>query len=74
MEETGKRSNSNRSIDNVSPAPDTILNDATQKEEIEMSEYSLVEIADVTEPMILTREKDILNKSMLRDDYSMEQM
>ena len=39
-----------------------------------MSEYSLVEIADATEPMILPREKDILNKSMLRDDYSMEQM
>ena len=68
---------SNGSNDKISPAPpndNTRMNDATQKEEIEMSEYSLVEIADATEPMILPREKDILNKSMLRDDYSMEQM
>lgn len=64
----------------MSPNPyykDTSIlnNDVTNKDdEIEMSDFSIAAIDEPCDPMIQEREKEILSKSGLQDDYNMDLM
>ena len=41
---------------------------------IEMSDFSMASLDEPCDPMIQEREQEILNRSRLQDDYSMEIM